>query len=255
MNIIKHMLENLFITATGIAALIHSTWSVGTIFAGKQPDIQTEGLAFIGWLLPALLIAFAFDIGQIYTSGEIRAGDKRRRKYATFIFFAMGTYFLQWLYIVHHMPKLELAGGVSEYWTPLVQSIRDMSIWLAPALLPMSTTLYTLSQSNDEHPAVADKVKIAVNAPQIEALPQLQNEVDYFLDDEDTAPYKVASQPAQIESNKGQTVIKVVTAKASNDTNCENCNTVIAFPRSNQKFCSKACRQDAYRKRGSVVKS
>lgn len=255
MNILKHMLENLFITATGIAALIHSTWAVGTIFAGNQPDPQSEPLAFFGWLIPALLIAFSFDIGQIYTSGEIRAGDKRKRKYATFIFFAVGTYFLQWLYIVHHMPALELAGGVSENWQPIVKSIRDMSIWLAPALLPMSTTLYTLSQSNDsDHVEQTKTARIGITAPHYEQLPQSTDD-DFLAIEEDTAPYKAMSQPAKIEKDKNESVTKVVMASSDDECHCENCNKLIKAPRSNQKFCGIACRQEAYRKRQIEVSS
>lgn len=145
MNIMKHVTGQPFVFSTGLAALVHSTWSLGTLFAGTEP--AQFSLAWFAWLLPALLIAFALDVGQIVTSAEIRAGARARAKYATFIVFAAATYYLQWLYIAHHMPSLDLAPGVRESWSSAASLLRDAAIWFIPALLPMSTTLYTFSHT------------------------------------------------------------------------------------------------------------
>ncbi len=59
---LRHLSAQPFIVATGFAALIHSTWSLGTFFSGEQPH---DPVQFIFWLIPALLIAFSLDIGQI----------------------------------------------------------------------------------------------------------------------------------------------------------------------------------------------
>ena len=139
----RHLSEQPFIMATGIAALIHSTWSLATLFAGKEPPQMT--VAWFAWIVPALLIAFALDVGQIVTSYEIRAGQRTRAKYATFVVFSVATYFLQWLHIIHHIPALDLSEGVRGEWHYLVNLIRDCAIWIIPALLPLSTLLYTFS--------------------------------------------------------------------------------------------------------------
>lgn len=144
---IRHLVENPFIAATGFAALIHSTWSLGTLFAGEQP----EGWHLVGWLVPALLIAFALDVGQIVTSHDIRHRGLTPARAITFVVFSAATYYLQWLYIVHHMPALALAGGVSEEAAAAARALRDAALWLIPALLPLSTLLYTLS--SDPAPA------------------------------------------------------------------------------------------------------
>src|SRR5690348_14888484 len=111
MKVLKHIFQQPFVTATGAAALVHSTWALGTLFAGVQP---AGGWALVGWLLPALLIAFALDVGQIVTSAEIRQNGLTRTRGLTFIVFAGATYYLQWLYIAHHMPALAIAAGVSD---------------------------------------------------------------------------------------------------------------------------------------------
>jgi len=144
MNIITHAVKQPFVLATGVAALVHSTWALGTLFAGEQPaDIPH----LVGWLVPAFLIAFALDVGQIITSAEIRASGLSWQRAVTFTTFAAATYYLQWLYIAHHMPALTLAAGVRPEWSGLTGLIRDAALWAIPALLPLSTLLYTLSSS------------------------------------------------------------------------------------------------------------
>jgi hypothetical protein len=143
---INHLVSQPFIAATSVAALVHSTWSLGTLFSGKQPD----GLSFevVGWLLPAFLIALSFDIGQVVTSHEIRQGNKSLAKRLTFVVFSLATYYLQWLYIAHHMPLLTLSAGVRAEWAGAAQLMRDAAIWVIPALLPLSTLLYTFSHGD-----------------------------------------------------------------------------------------------------------
>lgn len=141
MRILRHLVQQPFVFATGAAALIHSTWALGTLFAGEQP----EGWALLGWLAPALLISFALDVGQIATSAEIREHGLTRTRGVTFIVFSGATYYLQWLYIAHHMPQLALAAGVRETWAGFATVMRDAAVWIIPALLPLSTLLYTFS--------------------------------------------------------------------------------------------------------------
>ena len=138
---LKHILQQPFVAATGAAALLHSTWALGTLFAGQQP----EGWYVVGWLLPALLIAFALDVGQISTSAEIREYGLTWTRGITFVVFAGATYYLQWLYIAHHMPALALAPGVRETWADFATVMRDAAVWVIPLLLPLSTLLYTFS--------------------------------------------------------------------------------------------------------------
>ncbi len=141
MKVFSHIFRQPFVVATGFAALVHSTWALGTLFAGQQP----EGWHLVGWLAPALLIAFALDVGQIATSSEIREHGLTLGRGVTFFVFALATYYLQWLYIAHHMPALEIAAGVSDTARATAIYMRDAAIWIIPAFLPLSTVLYTFS--------------------------------------------------------------------------------------------------------------
>lgn len=159
MNFLKHAYQQPLIFATGLAALVHSTWSLGTMFSGEQPSVETitDGIGYVhfaGWIVPALLIAFALDIGQIITSHEIRTQGMTKARGITFIVFALATYYLQWLYMAHHMPLVELAPGISDIHLEAALWLRNMGLWLIPALLPLSTLLYTFSSETDDKPPV-----------------------------------------------------------------------------------------------------
>jgi hypothetical protein len=47
--------------------------------------------------------------------------------------------------MAHHMPALELAPGVRATWAGFATVMRDAAVWVIPALLPLSTLLYTFS--------------------------------------------------------------------------------------------------------------
>lgn len=154
----QNLVSEIFVVATGFAALIHSTWSIGTLFSGNEPvwtaDLWASAWAYLSWMIPALLIAFALDIGQIATSHEIRMdlklGKRPIAKYITFGIFALATYYLQWLYMAHHVPKLALGEGVGATHVQFASFLRDLSIWIVPAFLPLSTLLYTISRVKTE---------------------------------------------------------------------------------------------------------
>lgn len=188
MKFLKHMTENLFVTFTGIAALVHSTWSLGTMFSGEAP--QGDWWLLAGWLLPAFFVAFAMDVGQISTSAAIRHNGLTWQRGLAFSVFAVATYYLQFLYIAHHMPALEIATGVSSFHRWAVETGRDAAIWILPMLLPLSTMLYTISdgdskeqkqvkepeiiiekRKNDENPLLEQK-SMEFSAVSIELIPQ-----------------------------------------------------------------------------------
>jgi hypothetical protein len=152
MKFLKHLFEQPFIAATGFAALIHSTWALGTFFAGIEPARWT--IDWWGWLLPALLIAFSLDVGQISTSMKIREHGLKWGNALAFVVIALFTYFLQFLHLAHHMPNLPLAAGISESHRWAALWLRDFAIWLIPALLPLSTLLYTFSTDDRQEQAI-----------------------------------------------------------------------------------------------------
>lgn len=146
MKFLKHLLENPFITFTGLAALVHSTWSLGTLFSGIQPS--GDAWQWAAWVIPAFFIAFALDVGQISTSAKIRHYGLNWQRGLAFFVFSVATYYLQFLYIAHHMPSLEIAAGVSDFHQWAVVTARDAAIWILPLLLPLSTMLYTISDGD-----------------------------------------------------------------------------------------------------------
>ena len=169
MKMFRHITTQPFIFATGLAALIHSTWSLGTLFSGYAPEFGT--LNWLAWIAPALLIAFALDVGQISTSGQIRQHGLTVTGGLTFGVFALATYYLQWLYIAHHMPQLELAPGISPSHRDAALWLRDMGMWFIPALLPLSTLLYTFSGKHSHQPPQTEQPEPAVQPAEFVDLP------------------------------------------------------------------------------------
>jgi len=166
MKFLKHMSENLFITFTGIAALVHSTWSLGTMFSGLAPS--GDWWAYAAWVLPAFFVAFAMDVGQISTSAAIRHNGLTWQRALAFFVFSVATYYLQFLYIAHHMPALAIASGVSPFHQWAVVTGRDAAIWILPLLLPLSTMLYTISDGDKKEQPIAPthpELTIAIESP------------------------------------------------------------------------------------------
>lgn len=188
MNFLKHAYHQPLIFATGLAALVHSTWSLGTMFSGQQPAVETITsnigyVHFAGWIVPALLIAFALDIGQIITSHEIRSWGMTKARGVTFAVFALATYYLQWLYMAHHMPLIELAPGISSIHLAAALQLRNMALWLIPMLLPLSTLLYTFSSETDEiKPIQVTPTSILIEQPQNQELPAPEDNFAHLVD-------------------------------------------------------------------------
>lgn len=166
MKFLKHLLENPFITFTGLAALVHSTWSLGTLFSGIQPS--GDVWAWTAWVLPAFFIAFALDVGQISTSAKIRHYGLNWQRGLAFFVFSVATYYLQFLYCAHHMPALEIAAGVSDFHLWAVVTARDAAIWILPLLLPLSTMLYTISDGDNKEQPKAPESAILIEKPKDE---------------------------------------------------------------------------------------
>lgn len=177
MKTLRHITEQPFIFATGIAALIHSTWALGTLFSGIAPDVAFTW-EYISWIVPAVLIAFALDVGQISTSGQIREHGLTVSRMMTFVIFAFATYYLQWLYMAVHMPLLDISDGVTGIHYNIALSLRNVGIWLIPALLPISTISYTFS--GEKQASKKDYVDTAINIKSLED--------DYDLSDTQPAP-------------------------------------------------------------------
>lgn len=221
-NLFAHLREQPFIVATGVAAFAHSTWTLGTWFAGMQPIVDAQfwqdglngawvaqSLKLLMWLLPAALIAFALDVGQIATSADIQRGQRTHTKYATFAVFAVATYYLQWLYLAHHMPVVSMSAGINTDMLPVANLMRDVSIWFIPLLLPLSTLLYTFSHADAKHasdePTHREAPIIRVQMPtvqsvQLPAPPAERNWHIYAPDASETV--SVPSKPEQTDSKK-----------------------------------------------------
>lgn len=214
-TVLKSLWEHKFIAATGVSALIHSTWALGTLFAGEQPSAP---LALAGWLIPAFLIAFALDMGQIATSSEIRSEGLTVSRGLTFFVFAAATYYCQWIYMAHHMPALAIAPGVSDIARSTATYMRDAALWIIPLFLPLSTILYTFSNKKAVSKPTEDAPQIEIRPVEVEREKQLPfgSEVPTLADPANTtATQTVKKRTAVARSTNGHTKEKALRNKES----------------------------------------
>lgn len=145
------MLKHPFVLATAVAAFLHNTWTVSVFFGGMQPDVTELGKLIL-WLVPGVLISFSLDIGLLSTANDLAQPENRRPGlFVTFFVLALAMYILQWMYIIHHMPALELSSGVRVEWRDGVALLRDWALFIIPGLLPISMSLYTFSAGAPSH--------------------------------------------------------------------------------------------------------
>lgn len=154
MRVLQHVLQSPFVLATALAALLHSVWSLGTVFAGEPPEVGLTA-EYLGWLIPAVLVAVSLDIGLLTTSIEIKSGQRSVMKFITFIVLTAAMYYLQFIYVSSHTIVLPMGEGVSGEAIGAATFLRNASVWVIPALLPLAVTLHTFSsgksaESNSE---------------------------------------------------------------------------------------------------------
>lgn len=176
-SIVFAIARHAFVIATGFAALIHSTWTLATIFNGPEPS--TIDIHWLSWVIAAFLFAFAIDVGQIAISVELRGGERTRAKYVAFAVLAALTYFFQWWYVAMHIPNMELAAGLRPEWRPLAALIRDAAVWIVPLALPLATTIYTFSYAK---PKVVRSAKSANVLSQTAIVPMPPQKSDITIE-------------------------------------------------------------------------
>jgi hypothetical protein len=152
--------DHAFVASVSIAAFTHSSWSLATVFGGHEPGF---GPAWVGWIVPAALIAGSIDIGLLSLATQIQ--DPKERNWGrviSFVLLAAGMFALQGLYVASHMPVIPLAEGVRAEWAQSAGLFRDSMLIVVPGLLPLALILHTISGSR--------KAELPSSSPQLAPL-------------------------------------------------------------------------------------
>lgn len=151
MQTLIKIVSELFIGLTALAMFVHSQWTFNILFTGHdQPVLNgVETIVpFLLWFIPGAGIAFAIEFGQVATSyllKRARTWGRRVPLIITFLVLALAGFYLQWFALAHHMPALEFGAGLSVDALPTATRMKDAALWIIPALLPLSTLVFTLS--------------------------------------------------------------------------------------------------------------
>lgn len=166
MGILRHIISQPFVASTSVAALVHSTWSLCTFMGGDQP---TDPLHLLGWLAPGFLLAFSLDVGLLWTAVSINRKEGGKGMYAAMGVLLLAMFYLQWLYMAIHLPEVNLGAGVRQQWIDAISFGRDLSLFVIPALLPISVGLFTFSR-RDTHQTVVQNTAETALVTVVEAL-------------------------------------------------------------------------------------
>jgi hypothetical protein len=143
LSLLQRAREHAFVASVSIAAFTHSSWSLATVFSGHEPQF---GLSWVGWIVPAALIAASIDIGLLSLAAQIKHRDQRTwGRVLSFTLLCAGMFALQGLYVASHMPVIELGPGVRQAWLPAASLFRDSMLIVVPGLLPLALILHTIS--------------------------------------------------------------------------------------------------------------
>lgn len=184
MSIWKHFKEQPFVVFVALAALPHSMWTIGTYMSGDFPRFTSwaDFPAVLWWLIPAVSLAIAFDVGMVATSGEIRNGNKSRWLVWTFYSLAVAMYVLQFLYVLPHVPDVAIGGGAKVAVSNVGIFAQQAAIFVLPAFLPLAAIFYTMA-SHETANTRSDVKQEPLNSPNFNGTPisripthQIENE-------------------------------------------------------------------------------
>lgn len=144
-SLFHHLKDQPFVTAAALAALVHSCWTFSVFFAGDPP--QADNLGFLGWLVPGVLLALAIDIGLLAVSTELKEKGASLARIVTFVCLSIFMGYAQFLFSISHAPNIPIAAGVRADWINGVETLRDLSIFVLPLMLPIAITLHSLGRS------------------------------------------------------------------------------------------------------------
>lgn len=151
MNTLKslyhHLKDQPFVTAAALAALVHSCWTFSVFFAGDPPT--GDNLAYAGWLIPGVLLAFAIDVGLLTVSARLKKHGPSLAKLITFGFLSLFMGYAQFLFSISHAPHIPISAGVRAEWISFVEFLRDLSIFVLPLMLPIAITLHSLDREKE----------------------------------------------------------------------------------------------------------
>jgi hypothetical protein len=143
----------LFLACVSVAAVVHSSWSLNTYFTGPEPQVagSIEAImAWVVWVVPGFLIAFAIDVGLLTLARQIRDGHGHWWKLAAFFVLCALMGYSQFLYIMAHLPSIPVGAGVRTDWLVSLTEVRDLVVVIYPFALPVTLILYAFSDIKAE---------------------------------------------------------------------------------------------------------
>lgn len=222
----------------------HTAWGAATTMQGGMP---ADPSAQTWWWVQGLAFAFAVDISMVMVATKVRNGGSNAQYIGvgrlripinwytiTFFLVAIFSSYFQLLYAWAHATPLANGGGIATEWVNRLQALIDARIIIAPFVLPVIATFYTIgglgkggelqskprnvaqSTQSSRNPVAMSEIKVDVEQPQRAAL---------------EAPKLQLPQPQKVRNNDGILVGYV----------CPGCNATLSVSgwSRHKKSCEK----------------
>lgn len=137
-----------------VATAQHTAWGAATTMQGGLP---TDATLQSAWWLQGFAFAIAIDVSMVMVATKVRNGASGSQSVGiwklripinwytiTFFLVAIFSSYFQLLYAWAHATPLESAGGIATVWVQRLQSLIDARIIIAPFVLPVIATFYTI---------------------------------------------------------------------------------------------------------------
>lgn len=128
----------------------HTAWGAATTMQG------THGEGAAGWWAQGIAFAMGVDVLMVMVATKVRTGATSQRYrllwfsipinwyIITFATVAITSFYFQLLYAWNHIDPLTTGGGVAPEWSLRLQGLIDARVVIAPLVLPLIATLYTI---------------------------------------------------------------------------------------------------------------
>lgn len=169
----KSWIHHIFSIAVSAYAIFHTVGAIGMFLGGSGLDFTSPGRALDTLYIygTALFFAVSLDVGQVSTSFKIRRfhrnGIRPYGSYITFAVLGLAMAYLQWFYLVHTMPELQIGSGVRSNWINDATWLRDAVLYIFPTLLPVTLLLYTFSGDEESAAPVPSQTNQTATPPAI----------------------------------------------------------------------------------------
>lgn len=252
-----------FVILLSVAAIVHSAWSINSVFSGHEPTPMYSS-DWWGWYLPGFLMALTIDVGLIQFIFKLQRGARDRALIVGYLLLCALMAFGQFIYVASHMADIVPSAGVASYDLTLTNALIKAALYVYPLALPVVSAIYAFSvRGQSTPPAIVSTGErdVTVNfirpephhdpalptptAPELPALATANSA-------EEESPIEIVL-PTTVNASEQPTEEHSITIRQrrTSDRHCKHCGAPFVSNNPRKLYCSDSCRNLSVRARKS----